>query len=429
TGTLIQCLSWASFYRTIETRDHSKTYPFKTSKQKVLRRSPPSPTLSNKFLYDSSKPKSPKRSQSVISSSKLRKKYDGTAKRRYVRRSGSSSDGVWRKRGRPRERASSGSSRTESPIPSPVPSEGSTCGHSLSAPLLRRRRSEQHAFDINNIVIPYSIAATTRVEKLQYKEIITPKWRLTDPSEHNTFSFSDLKIKSESNEEIKAVPQKSTSIDDEDEDISDTAFTLRHIKSEEEERKRILSFIKGNTKSGSLRRGARVRFDSNRSDTTTTPGDTVFQNNDSTSQDSYNGASIPSTPVVNNCNNEPNLADTPPPVPTERRRNASLSSRRDDSIDENFETVAPFELRTFPLNEIDFELMSTEVQPMCPTLGDDTLDSMNDPEKSNEGTITANNSRAPTPVDSDGAESVVEHNEGDNDNEDPEWEPKKLTKG
>jgi len=40
-----------------------------------------------------------------------------------------------------------------------------------------RRRRE--SFDIDNIVIPYSIAAATRVEKLNYKEIIIPSWRET----------------------------------------------------------------------------------------------------------------------------------------------------------------------------------------------------------------------------------------------------------
>ena len=38
----------------------------------------------------------------------------------------------------------------------------------------RRKRAES-AYDINNIVIPYSIAASTRVQKLQYKEILTPR--------------------------------------------------------------------------------------------------------------------------------------------------------------------------------------------------------------------------------------------------------------
>nr|XP_023443256.1 KAT8 regulatory NSL complex subunit 1 isoform X2 [Dasypus novemcinctus] len=44
---------------------------------------------------------------------------------------------------------------------------------STSQPV-RRRRGES-SFDINNIVIPMSVAATTRVEKLQYKEILTPR--------------------------------------------------------------------------------------------------------------------------------------------------------------------------------------------------------------------------------------------------------------
>src|SRR5262249_40594424 len=47
---------------------------------------------------------------------------------------------------------------------------------SLMADLAKRRRIDS-AYDINNIVIPYSMAAATRVERLQYKEIQTPKWR------------------------------------------------------------------------------------------------------------------------------------------------------------------------------------------------------------------------------------------------------------
>ena len=45
--------------------------------------------------------------------------------------------------------------------------------------LMRRRTS----YDIDNIVIPYSMAATTRVERLQYKEIQTPKWRTVNDEE------------------------------------------------------------------------------------------------------------------------------------------------------------------------------------------------------------------------------------------------------
>jgi hypothetical protein len=39
-----------------------------------------------------------------------------------------------------------------------------------------RRQCSSSVFDINNVVIPYS-ATVSRVEKLEYKEILTPKWR------------------------------------------------------------------------------------------------------------------------------------------------------------------------------------------------------------------------------------------------------------
>lgn len=51
-----------------------------------------------------------------------------------------------------------------------------------SSPLLQiqsvsgmNKRNRVQSYDIDNIVIPYSVAAATRVEKLQYKEILTPK--------------------------------------------------------------------------------------------------------------------------------------------------------------------------------------------------------------------------------------------------------------
>ena len=39
---------------------------------------------------------------------------------------------------------------------------------------VRKRRGES-AYDINNIVIPHSMASLTRVEKLEYKEIPIPR--------------------------------------------------------------------------------------------------------------------------------------------------------------------------------------------------------------------------------------------------------------
>ncbi|XP_037952154.1 uncharacterized protein LOC119682728 isoform X2 [Teleopsis dalmanni] len=44
-------------------------------------------------------------------------------------------------------------------------------------------RKNRSSYDIDNIVIPYSVAAATRVEILPYKEIPTPKWRCIDDEE------------------------------------------------------------------------------------------------------------------------------------------------------------------------------------------------------------------------------------------------------
>ncbi|KAG9350214.1 hypothetical protein JZ751_026567, partial [Albula glossodonta] len=81
---------------------------------------------------------------------------------------------------------------------------------------IRRRRGES-SFDINNIVIPMSVAATTRVEKLQYKEILTPSWREVD-------IFKKPIADEDENVEI--------------EDLTDAAFALLHLPCEEQERSR-----------------------------------------------------------------------------------------------------------------------------------------------------------------------------------------------
>ncbi|NWY38980.1 KANL1 protein, partial [Sylvia atricapilla] len=105
------------------------------------------------------------------------------------------------------------STSSEGSAPASSTSQGTS-----SAAQPRRRRGES-SFDINNIVIPMSVAATTRVEKLQYKEILTPSWREVD--------ISALKANpEEDNEEV--------------EDLSDSAFAARHGKCEEMERARWL---------------------------------------------------------------------------------------------------------------------------------------------------------------------------------------------
>ncbi|XP_042565317.1 KAT8 regulatory NSL complex subunit 1-like protein [Clupea harengus] len=44
-----------------------------------------------------------------------------------------------------------------------------------------RRRNGESVYDINNIAIPMSLAAPIKLEKLLYKDILTPSWRVVEP--------------------------------------------------------------------------------------------------------------------------------------------------------------------------------------------------------------------------------------------------------
>uniref|UniRef100_A0A8C3UYQ9 KAT8 regulatory NSL complex subunit 1 n=1 Tax=Catharus ustulatus TaxID=91951 RepID=A0A8C3UYQ9_CATUS len=190
----------------------------------------------------------------------------------------------------------------------------------------RRRRGES-SFDINNIVIPMSVAATTRVEKLQYKEILTPSWREVDISA------------------LKANPEEDS---EEVEDLSDSAFAARHGKCEEMERARWL----WSTSVPPQRRGSR----SYRS----TDGRTTPQlGNPSTPQ--------PASPEVGNYHSHLELSHTHSPrspispellcaplTPLSRDSLRLLSSEDtrcstpEAGLDE--QAVQPWERRTFPLS-------------------------------------------------------------------------------
>ncbi|XP_053220755.1 KAT8 regulatory NSL complex subunit 1-like protein isoform X5 [Podarcis raffonei] len=54
----------------------------------------------------------------------------------------------------------------------------SRSSHCISTQLNSRRRlRSESSYDIDNIVIPMSLVAPSKLEKLQYKEILTPSWR------------------------------------------------------------------------------------------------------------------------------------------------------------------------------------------------------------------------------------------------------------
>lgn len=274
----------------------------------------------------------------------------------------------------------SGDDRTDSPSPSPLSAENS------SVPIHRRRRSEQYAYDINNIVIPYSIASTTRVEKLKYKEIDTPKWR-----------YVDLANESSGNDNIVNNEVCKDEVEDEtDEDTSDESYAIRHFKCEIDEKKLFSSYLRNPGAGPGRGRGARARLDSNRSES----GNSVLnignntvnmnestQNIDVSSQDSLvtapinflndndtNGCSSatetpdPKTPLLTPTFNPiieqgPSIVQDPvtthgKPAKTTDRHRTSSSSKREDSVEEdNYIEVFPYEKRTFPISDAEYQEM------------------------------------------------------------------------
>nr|XP_060503699.1 KAT8 regulatory NSL complex subunit 1 [Panthera onca] len=192
---------------------------------------------------------------------------------------------------------------------------------------VRRRRGES-SFDINNIVIPMSVAATTRVEKLQYKEILTPSWREVD--------LRSLKgSPDEENEEV--------------EDLSDAAFAALHAKCEEMERARWL----WTTSVPPQRRGSRSYRSSDGRTTPqlgsanpSTPQPASPDVSSSHSLSEFSHGQSPRSPI------SPELHSAPlTPVARDALRHLASEDTRCSTpelgLDE--QSVQPWERRTFPL--------------------------------------------------------------------------------
>ncbi|XP_069397748.1 KAT8 regulatory NSL complex subunit 1 isoform X2 [Ovis canadensis] len=192
---------------------------------------------------------------------------------------------------------------------------------------VRRRRGES-SFDINNIVIPMSVAATTRVEKLQYKEILTPSWREVDLR-------SRKGSPDEENEEI--------------EDLSDAAFAALHAKCEEMERARWL----WTTSVPPQRRGSRSYRSSDGRTTPqlgsanpSTPQPASPDVSSSHSLSEFSHGQSPRSPI------SPELHSAPlTPVARDPLRHLASEDTRCSTpelgLDE--QSVQPWERRTFPL--------------------------------------------------------------------------------
>ncbi|XP_058301661.1 KAT8 regulatory NSL complex subunit 1 isoform X6 [Hylobates moloch] len=210
---------------------------------------------------------------------------------------------------------------------SPAPASSSSQVTASTSQPVRRRRGES-SFDINNIVIPMSVAATTRVEKLQYKEILTPSWREVD--------LQSLKgSPDEENEEI--------------EDLSDAAFAALHAKCEEMERARWL----WTTSVPPQRRGSRSYRSSDGRTTPqlgsanpSTPQPASPDVSSSHSLSEYSHGQSPRSPIspeLHSAPLTPVARDTPRHLASEDTR----CSTPELGLDE--QSVQPWERRTFPL--------------------------------------------------------------------------------
>ncbi|XP_043916398.1 KAT8 regulatory NSL complex subunit 1 [Protopterus annectens] len=191
---------------------------------------------------------------------------------------------------------------------------------------VRRRRGES-SFDINNIVIPMSVAATTRVEKLQYKEILTPAWKV------DALSF-------------KGSPKSSS---DAIEDLSDAAFANLHMKYEESERSRWT----WTSKAPAQRRGSRS-YKSTDGRTTPLLGSTNPSTPQPASPDGgiyhsfsdLQSTSSPLSPI------SPDLQSAPHTPASRDSRLFQNEDTRSSTPDIGYDepTVQPWERRSFPLS-------------------------------------------------------------------------------
>lgn len=208
------------------------------------------------------------------------------------------------------------------------------CSLSNTTPQVVRRRRGESSFDINNIVIPMSVAATTRVEKLQYKEILTPSWREADIT-------------------ARKICREDDSV--EIEDLSDAVFSQLHLPYEEQERSRWSWTASAIAK----RRGSRS-YKSVDGRTTPLLGGTTPSTPQPSSPDTahfhllqdYGSAASPSSPA------SPELPMFSGPQTPGSRDSHRLLSNEDtrcstpDTIYEEMvsQPVQPWERRTFPLD-------------------------------------------------------------------------------
>ncbi|CAH2047480.1 unnamed protein product, partial [Iphiclides podalirius] len=198
-------------------------------------------------------------------------------------------------------------------------------------PSTETRAHRRPSYDIDNIVIPQSIAANTRPEILTYKEIITPKWRVMEIPE---VPLNNGVMKS-----------NRMSIESEEEDISEAAVQARHSRAETRERSRYM-------------RKQRSRRSQHEEANTASPHQAAPLHPASP----HRGASSshPASPRQAAAPHQP----ASPPHPAAPQHNASPTHQP-------HETVRPYSPRQFPLTELTYQdmlsSMPREYRPTSPS--------------------------------------------------------------
>ncbi|XP_074139186.1 KAT8 regulatory NSL complex subunit 1-like isoform X3 [Sminthopsis crassicaudata] len=209
----------------------------------------------------------------------------------------------------------------------------------------KKKRSE-NSYDIDNIVIPMSMATAARVEKLQYKEILTPSWRLVESKEEETLN----------------------QIDSELEDTSDDAYRNRHTKYEELERARwdswtaaAISHRRGNSRSSNKGEGRATQPVPATSLTISQPvsPDTAYHNFNDLAHSSTGTSSPEPCSLLQSLS----IKDRTP-VPSSCSEDTCSTTT--DVGDDAAQIIQPWERRTFPLSDTSRQALLDQPHKLLP---------------------------------------------------------------
>ncbi|KAJ8921484.1 hypothetical protein NQ315_003102 [Exocentrus adspersus] len=295
--------------------------------------------------------------------------------------------------------SNTGTRSLDSPSSSPLLQIQSISGYN-------RTRNRIQSYDIDNIVIPYSVAASTRVEKLQYKEILTPKWRI-----------AELDLDKPNSKDSNG---KDSSQDSDVEDLTDDSVIARHERSEYEEKKRFLSYLK--LPIGYGRSRSHKRTDSRAESSGANTPDPMSPH--TVEQDIANSpvVSPPATPLSVLQPDEP--IPSLPSVAAMRRRTISQSRFAKDKEPKEETTVnvpeepevAPYEKRTFPITDEVYEKMLKHMPENHQFIKTNVR--AQDSSDCEGGALGYLDRKVDSP-DSESTESAI--GDGDEDPNDPEW--------